>query len=227
VPRVRFLNQIDWSDWSDAVDPPYLMQAKPHAPPNAPLRVDLYTFGTQMGISFDGLSGDATGGATILSYNLQIDSAGGGSGPWADVIGDPDESLDLETVITALDGGTTYYFQYRAKNAHGWGEFSPISLVLMATKPDKILASVTRTVNVDTDVEISWDETPDDRDSDVSAYRIKIKKKNGTFAEYLDTCDGTDATIVTNRQCTVAMDVLTADPYFLVEGDLIVAVIEA
>ena len=38
-----------------------------------------------MGVSFDALTDDETGGAAIISYNLQIDSAGGGSGPWSDV----------------------------------------------------------------------------------------------------------------------------------------------
>lgn len=41
-----------------------------------------------MGIRITALTGTNTGGADITSYNLQIDSTGGGSGPWTEVVGE-------------------------------------------------------------------------------------------------------------------------------------------
>lgn len=92
--RVRFLNDIDWSEWSpDSV--PIAMQTVPKKPPQPPSRVAEFTFGTNMGIKVEELVGDDTGGAPILAYRLEIDSSGGGSGPWTLV----QESLELQAVI--------------------------------------------------------------------------------------------------------------------------------
>ena len=159
------------------------MQDVPHRPTLPPFRIDLQTFGTQMSVGMTALEDDETGGAPIVSYNLQIDSDGGGSGPWTNVIGeDGNYSIALTTIINNLTGGTTYYFRYAARNAHGWGEYSNVSLILMATKPDKIASSLTRTQNVGIDVVISWDPTPNDRDSVVISYRVQIRQKNGLFS---------------------------------------------
>lgn len=125
----------------------------------------------------------STGGAEILSYNLQIDSNGGGSGPWTDVSGqDGSYQLNLSQIISGLEGGRTYYFRYAAKNAHGWGPYSNVSYILMANKPDKIPSSITRTANLQTNVVISWDPTTNDRDSSVLSYRVLIKQNNGLFS---------------------------------------------
>lgn len=105
------------------------MQVKPHAPTIAPARIDLSTFGTTMGVSITELTGTQTGGAPILSYNLQIDSIGGGSSTsvtWTEVAGETTDSLDLEQEIYGLTPGSLYYFRYRAKNAHGFGDYSPV-----------------------------------------------------------------------------------------------------
>ena len=112
------------------------MQDIPHAPIEAPVRIEDSTFGQQIGVSFNALSGTSAGGASILSYNVQIDLAGGGSGPWTNAQGYTSDDTSLEAIISPLTEGQNYYFRYRAKNAHGWGEFSPISYVLMANKPD-------------------------------------------------------------------------------------------
>jgi hypothetical protein len=40
-------------------------------------------------------------------------------------------------------------------------------------------------------------------------------------------CDGTKSIIVSNRYCEVQMVTLLSDPYNLVEGDLIVVIVEA
>ncbi len=40
-------------------------------------------------------------------------------------------------------------------------------------------------------------------------------------------CDGTDTGIVTARQCEVEMDTFLNSPFSLLEGDLIVVIVEA
>jgi hypothetical protein len=163
------------------------MQDIPHPPANAPIRVESLTSGLQIGVSWDALSIFESGDATLLSYNLQIDTENGGNGPWINVQGYTSDDLSTEATIVPLTEGLMYYFQYRAVNAHGWGKFSPISLVLLANRPDT-LAGVT-TTNVGTDVTISWEVTPFDRWSTVFEYRIKIMRSDGIYIEHAS-CDG-------------------------------------
>jgi hypothetical protein len=161
------------------------------------------THDLQIGVSFEELSEFESGGTTILSYNLQIDLAGGGNGPWTNVQGYTSDSLDLQgTVVIPNSQGNYYYFRYRAKNAHGWGEFSPIMWVLLANRPDTILD--VQTTNVGLNVEISWAETPHNRYSNVIDYRIKIMRSDGIYIEHAS-CDGQDPTIITDRICSVTM----------------------
>lgn len=61
------------------------MQTVPRKPTQEIARVEELTFGTQLTVSYAELTGDETGGSPILSYLLEIDSAGGGSGPWTSV----------------------------------------------------------------------------------------------------------------------------------------------
>ena len=95
----------------------------------------------------------------------------------------------------------------------------------MATEPDQMASVVT--TNDDVNVVISWSATPHERGSAVVAYRVTIHSKHAVGIEQADHCKGTDSTIFTARSCSVPISVLAADPYFLEEGDLIVAQIEA
>jgi len=89
-------------------------------------------------VNFLPLLDTETGGSLIISYNLQIDETGGGSGPWINVQGFSSNDLSLQATVLPLTAGNYYYFRFRALNAHGWGEFSPISYVLLANVPDKL-----------------------------------------------------------------------------------------
>ena len=62
------------------------MQDVPHAPKHAPTRVEELTQGTQIVVSYEALHEIESGGASILSYNLQIDMQGGGSGKTSVVV---------------------------------------------------------------------------------------------------------------------------------------------
>jgi len=119
-----------------------------------------------------------TGGALIISYNLQIDLTGGGSGPWLDA----KDSLDLTAELSPLIAGKYYFFRYRARNAHGWGDFSPISFVLLANKPDRLLS--VQTINNGALVDILWEASPNDRNSIVTEYRVTVQRSDGAMIEH-------------------------------------------
>ena len=53
-----------------------------------------------------------------------------------------------------------------------------------------------------------------------------IKKSNGEFAASSE-CNGASPTVVQNQNCFVQMSSLTIDPFNLVLGDLVVAMVRA
>lgn len=120
--------------------------------------------------------------------------------------------LSLQATVLPLTAGNYYYFRYRALNSHGWGEFSPISYVLLANVPDKLEPAVVS--NDGLDVEIVWQVTPDDRNSNVFEYLIKIMRSDGTFVTH-PACDGQDPTVVGTLSCRVPMDSLVAGDFSL------------
>lgn len=77
--------------------------------------------------------------------------------------------------------------------------------------------------NADTAVKFDWDYPSDDNGDRVNEYLIEFKDSNGDYAPYTPTCDGADATIVSNRYCYVEMAVLRAAPFSLDKGDKIIA----
>jgi hypothetical protein len=142
------------------------------------------------------LTGDSTGGSTVLSYHLEIDQAGGGTGPWTEVAGETSDSLVLEHVVTGLSEGLMYFFRYRVKNVHGWSgypgeEYSPVQAILLATVPDA--TAVARVSNSGTDALVEWDEPSFDGNSPLLGYRVQIRGSNGLFMEETSSCDGSGA----------------------------------
>lgn len=111
---------------------------------------------------------------------------------------------------------------YRAQNIHGWSLYSPIVSVLTVTEPHATNLPVTAVAG--DKVKISWDLAYSGGSGiPITAYKILIKRKDGTFIEDLINCNGLTAPlIVTNRECLIPMAVFTTD-YNLQLGDLIVA----
>ena len=58
------------------------------------------------------------------------------------------------------------------------------------------MASVTTEIVSGSKVKIAW-LNPDDRGDTITSYQILIKKKDSSFAEDLNNCDGSDSTIMT------------------------------
>ena len=93
------------------------MPYRPHFPQNGPRRVNPQKFGTTMGVVFDPVVGYETGGAEILSYWLEADSTGSGTGPFVEIGGYTTDSLQMNYIIENLESGKIYYFRYWAKNS--------------------------------------------------------------------------------------------------------------
>lgn len=156
-----------------------------------------------------------TGGSAIISYGLEVDDGAGGS--FNEIVGgspttDP-YTLNSKVVTTAIASGATYRARYRAYNVHGWGEYSPIGTITAASMP---AATSEPTLSiVGTGVQISWSE-PSDTGGDgiqLTSYRVELLLPDGTYAQDLVNCDGTDPTIVAARACTIPMATLTSsDP---------------
>ena len=166
----------------------------------------------------------------MLSYHLEVDQAGGGTGPWTEVAGEGTDSLLLVHTVPGLTEGLMHYFRYRVRNVHGWSEeYSPTQAVLLATVP--VATAVARTSNSATDVVIDWDAPTFDGNAALLGYRVKIRDSSGLFQEETASCDGSgagQATILSTRTCTIPMTSLTdASTFGLAEDDLIVAVVES
>ena len=66
-------------------------------------------------------------------------------------------TLNSLMITSNIGSGRTYRFQYRAKNIHGWGDFSPISYILAATVPSAPVGEPeTQVLTDETQVTISW-----------------------------------------------------------------------
>lgn len=229
VIKIRFRNEVGWGEFSNEYIKSGLeMQTVPHVPTTAPTRIDVTTIGSQMGFNISELTGVATGGSPILSYHIEQDVAGGGSGPWTEVVGESSDSLVLTHLLTGLTPGSMYYYRYRARNVHGWSDgYSPVRAILMASVPTAPTAATT--ANSGANVIISWPLPTSDGSSTILGYRVKIKRNDGIFVEDTVNCDGMgsqQATILTSRQCSIPMSKLTGD-YALPQGQLVVAVVEA
>lgn len=93
--------------------------------------------------------------------------------------------------------------------------------VLAATRPDR--PAMVQTSNVGTSVRISW-VAPYNGASSILYFNLQIKTKVGTYIEEQTYCNVRyDETVINNRFCVLPMDTLTAAPFNLVQGDLVVA----
>lgn len=132
---------------------------------------------SQVQVSWDALTfGEATGDASILSYNLQLQLS---DGTWSSLVGESSDSLATSyTVTTGIVAGTSYTFRVRARNIQGWGAPSSTVAILAAQAPPQMASVVTTIVN--TDVKIQW-TAPSNYGSAITAYEIVFSDKTGTF----------------------------------------------
>lgn len=99
---------------------------------------------SQVELNWDALTTSAaTGGATILSYNIQWD-LGYGTGVYENLVGyASDYSTTAYTVTSGVSAGIVFSFRVRAKNMWGWGDYSDVLVVTPSAAPDQMGAVVT------------------------------------------------------------------------------------
>ena len=72
-------------------------------------------------ITWEALSAPLNGNSVVTTYNLQYLSGGN----WVDLIGaTPGVVVNEFTLTSEIERGVTYIFRLRAKNIHGWSEWS-------------------------------------------------------------------------------------------------------
>jgi hypothetical protein len=74
--------------------------------------------------------------------------------------------------------------------------------------------------------QITW-TAPTDRGAALTAFRVLLRKADGSMVEDLAYCDGADATVRANLNCLVPIEVLRAAPYSLARGALVAAQAQA
>jgi hypothetical protein len=155
--------------------------------------------------------GPSNNGRPILDYKITYDQA---TDSWVDLV---EGVTDLEyTTEIGLVAGETYKLRVYARNSVGFSAPTEIT-ILVAQVPDQLDAPVS--VYDDPNVVISW-VAPFDGGSDIISYSILIREADGvTFTPELQNCDGSDATIMIETECTILTSVLRGAPHFLIWGD--------
>lgn len=150
------------------------------------------------------LSGLSAGSSSVIAYSLYWDAGVAEAVTFTELT----DALVTSFTVNAVEGGKTYRFKVRARNIYGYGEYSPVTVVIPDDKPGKTaIATVAVSATTPTEVEVSW-PLPNDHSSVIQSYEILFMLANGDFAKELTRCDGTDATVVSARKCSVPMATL-------------------
>lgn len=145
----------------------------PWDPTTGVIRNDAYTTGTTLSVYFAELTGTNTGGSTITSYCLEMDSTGAGSGPFSEIGGCTVDSLTTSYNITGLTSGNTYYLRYYAKNSQGSSTNpSTVTSLLLSTVPSQISSATT--ANSGDSVVVTWTAPSSNGGTGVTLISYKI-----------------------------------------------------
>lgn len=180
--------------------------------PDAPVNlVENYSQRTKSTLGLTWEKADFIGGAIIEDYRIWMAEQGDDFSVLASGLIDP------EYLATGLTFGVTYEFKVESRNSYSYSPYSDTLTLLCAFKPDPPL--VITTANTNDLVTVQWDD-PIANGYPIHAYRFFFLESDGvTYTEETVECDGTDANIVANRECTIALLTLRSAPYNLVQGD--------
>ena len=154
---------------------------------------------SQTQVAFTWSAPSSNGGSAIIDYAVYEDNDNNGT---YNIIGAASNVATTSyTHSSGVSSGNTYRFKVTARNAIGSGAMSTSLAILAAEKPSTP-SSPTTTVS-GSNIVTTWTE-PATNGSPISAYKIHFKEKDNEFSLITSTCDGSDATIKANKQCTVA-----------------------
>jgi hypothetical protein len=215
VARIRALNSVGWSPYSDANPDGALVQTEPRtASTPAPARGPR-TDHTRVEVEWAPMaSAAATGGSAITSYNLQWDR-GDGTAAYVDLVGQAGSAYSSTSylLVAGVVSGRTYQFRLRAQNKWGFGGYSAVVGIQASTTPGR--ASAPTTAISGSSVRITWSK-PDEHGSAITAYRIVVQTATLDYLEDTDHCDGRLPEIVLARACEIPLATLRAAPFSLV-----------
>lgn len=126
------------------------------------------------------------------------------------------------TVSVSITVGSTYLFRYRAKNIHGWSDYSDNLELIAASVPTQITPEAI-TINEGTQVRISWTIPSYDGGKPITSYTIEVLAKDGVTYIAAPGCDGTGATVIANLFCLVDTSALRVGSILLVLDDVVAA----
>jgi len=158
---------VQGSTFSDSIG--FVVGDIPSTPANAPTSDVAVTTTQKLKIDFEELADD--GGSNILSYSLEIDNGRGG--PFQPLFGTLSNSLSTSFTTTSVERGHVYRARYRARNAIGWGEYSPIAYLRAAVKPSAPAQAVFISAS-ETTIEIGFFRSLNDGGAKVTSYQLFI-----------------------------------------------------
>ena len=122
---------------------------------------------------------------------------------------------------TDIQSGQLYNFRLKSQNAHGFStEWSELGAIHANAKPDRA-DQVTTTVEGEVYVRIEW-ANPYDGSSGLTRFDVLIEEKGGAFTAEPVSCSGADPLVLF---CDVPMLTLRGEPFNLLQGDIVVAIV--
>jgi hypothetical protein len=90
--------------------------------------------------------------------------------------------------VYPLINANTYKFKIESRNLYGYSDLSAELEVICSTVPDQMVNPVSSIVG--SDVLITWIK-PNENGATITAYKIEIRHKDGTYSQEMANCDGT------------------------------------
>lgn len=147
----------------------------------------------------------------MLDYTIFSDQ---GTGTWIKLGAG---ITNTEYIATSLTADTVYSFKIQARNAVGYSSDSdPVSIRAAAipdtpTNPTNALNGIA--------VDFAWDPIYDGG-SPILSYTVSIRESNEfKWTTDLVNCDGSDASILASRTCSIPASTLRSEPFNLAWGD--------
>ena len=155
----------------------FVLANLPAVPTPAPWSDTSLTSISQIVVNFEDINTD-TGGAPILEYCLQMDDGIGDE--LSIVFCSAHETTYAATNVTR---GEQYRFRYEVMNAVGWSPYSetsyisPTSVPDAPPKPEFVSGS-------DTQIDLTFQESPDDNDVPIVNYQLEIDSGNNLTSDF-------------------------------------------
>lgn len=178
--KVSAINSRGAGDFSDPNTSGALVEVRPLKPTTTPRRGSLTTE-TQLQVTWDYMTGTLTGGSTILSYQLDMNTGSG----FVEVVGNTQGDYTQNSVIvtSGISSGYSYTFRYRARNVFGWGDYSELGSAVMSGVPSAVTGVVVSQNSTLTKVTVKWNIPSSTGGNGIllTQYNVVIQGSDGNF----------------------------------------------